>query len=134
MKKKMSLHNSLTFALLFLAISLAGCSGAKIKSSGIRHVQLGDPMPPKGISEFHQYAAKDTLFSDNGFDWRVVKVTYPKGIVWIESAVDNSANIGRIRIETPTLKVKKGIQTGESAPEVFKYASEWRIRPFREYK
>ena len=72
----------LLLATLFFVMS---CRDSKtLFQNGLSYAHLGDVMIPAGMGHFKGHAVRDTICSENDYQWRAAVLKYPNGNVWIE--------------------------------------------------
>ena len=79
-------------------------------------------------------ADRDTTFNDHEYSWRGLVLQYPMGKVYIEEDFEGMGTINRIRIETPELKLKNGIKTGDTVKQLRAASAKWTITALADYK
>lgn len=120
----------LGFLILF-----TGCAAHKtITESGLRYAKIGAAMPAPGTFKAGGHAVRDTVFEDETYHWQVAAVKYPEGVVYVEEDFYGSGNIARIRVETPQLKLKNGMHTGQTVAELQAITPDWYISPMPKFK
>ncbi|MEM0996280.1 MAG: hypothetical protein AAGN35_04335 [Bacteroidota bacterium] len=121
--------------LTLLLLSLPGCSGTeKLKKDGLAYLRIGDPMPKAGLSQLAGRALSESLAEEGGYQWRVCTVQYADGLVLIESDFGTHCSVSRIRIETPELRVKRGVHVGMAWSKLISKSRRWIARPFPAYQ
>lgn len=129
MKQPQNSHVLAGMAVMAM-ILIAGCTGNRIAPNGLSFARLGAEMPN---AQRLDQKASDTLFSENGFEWRAVKMAQGDGQIWVEESFDQSGHIGRIRIESADFSLKKGIRVGQSAAEILPKGKQWHLRAYPDY-
>lgn len=115
-------------------VLLNGCGTNKIRSGGLKYAQIGSAMPKAKMIDLAGRPASDSLLHEGRFTWRATRVDYEDGFVLIEEDFSQDDVVNRIRVETPSLKFKKGIAVGISAQDLARTAKEWTVTPFPEYQ
>ena len=130
--KKPENFKKMQLGVYILAISaiMMSCAGRKrISTAGIYQAQIGQEMPAAGLDNLKGVAAEDTLFSEGEYEWRVIKMKYNKGHVFVEEDFYGSDRVSRIRVETPELKMRNGLRVGMTVEDLRKKNSQWIISP-----
>jgi hypothetical protein len=121
-------------AVVLLALSLLGCASRRtLGTTGLPYARIGASMPEPGGFKVKGHSVKDTLFEDGRYEWRVAQVRYSEGVVYVEEDFYGSGKISRIRVETPQVKLKNGLQTGKTVAELAAITSDWYISPMPKY-
>lgn len=112
-----------------------GCTGKRklITTHGIYAARLGQDMPEWGVEEVKGIPALDTVFTEGDFEWRVTRLDYKKGAVFVEEDFYNSGNVSRIRVETPELRLRNGMHVGMAVSDLSKLKQHWFISPIPNY-
>lgn len=99
----------------------------KVLDSGFNCVKIGDPMLAKEIRKWKGLPVKDTMFSKDGYVWRVSMVSYPQGKVYFEEDFHGKGQINRIRIESPDISFGDSLRVGSPARDLSSFTGEWEI-------
>jgi hypothetical protein len=123
--------------LVFLCSSmvlLAGCASSKVlQPDGLAYAKIGATMPEPGAFKVRGHAVRDTVFEDEKYTWRVAKVAYSQGVVYVEEDFYGSGKISRVRVETPQVKLANGLQTGQQVSALLAITSDWYISPMPKF-
>ncbi len=91
-------------------------------------------MFPVGIGKLKGHAVRDTLCSENEYQWRASILKYKEGKVWIEEDFFGGNMINRIRIETPEIILRNGMRVGMPISALLESNSEWFVSPMPIYQ
>lgn len=118
--------------VLFLAIG--SCTSARtIKSTGLKGLKLGDPMPEEHITRLLGHPAHDSLIEEGGYAWRAMVVEHPSGMVLVESDFSNQDIINRIQIMASDLRFQKRIAVGSRVASLDELGGRWYISHLADY-
>ncbi len=121
------------FLLFPLALATSCSSGKKISSDGMAYAKIGASMPEPGTFKAKGHQVRDTVFEDEKYTWHVARVDYAQGCVFVEEDFYGSGKIGRIRVETPQVKLKNGLQTGQPVSALSAITTDWYISPMPKF-
>ncbi len=112
-----------------------GCVGPReISSKGLVYAKIGAEMPQKGAKRLKGHAVRDTLFDQDGYQWRASVLKYKRGKVYIEEDFLGEGKVNRIRIETPELLFNKQYSVGMPLESLKELAEEWSVYYLEDYK
>ena len=115
-------------ASIAAVVLLVSCGGSKkISRSGLKYIQIGDPMLKEGMDHLKGHAARDTIFNEDGYIWRAVILKYNTGKVYVEEDFFEKKVVNRIRIETPDLISRKTIKVGMNFADLKALGDDWEI-------
>jgi hypothetical protein len=121
--------------LALVVLAMSGCAGKKklITTHGIYAARIGQDMPEWGIEAVKGIPAQDTVFAEGDFEWRVTRLDFKKGAVFVEEDFYQSGQVSRIRVETPELRLRNGMRVGMSVADLAKLKQHWYISPIPAY-
>lgn len=115
--------------LVASALSMAaGCFPRhQIRTSGLKGLALGKPMPEKNIMRLIGYPAHDSVIEEGGYTWRAYVVELPEGHVLVESDFFQQETINRIQVYAPALTFQKTIQVGSTVADLAPLKKPWTV-------
>ncbi len=121
-------------SILLCCCAIYSCTPKQaITPKGIKIARLGKKMPAPA-STYAGFATRDSLITEAGFEWPVLRVEMQEGHVWIEGDFAGGASINRLRIETPELVYKRKIRVGSSLTALQALRGEWQALYLRSYR
>jgi hypothetical protein len=114
---------------------LAGCAGMNrtFDSQGLKFAQVGDEMPSLDKKRFKGMSVRDSLATQDEFEWRVARLRVPGGFIYLEEDFFLHEGINRIRIESDRYRSTKGLKVGMTVSDLLQAASPWTVSPLREH-
>lgn len=91
-------------------------------------------MPAPGEPRLKGHALRDTFVESGEFQWREAVLEYKKGNVYLEDDFYGSGHVNRIRIYTPELRLRNGLQVGMTVSELKAKANDWTVVPLADYQ
>lgn len=112
---------------LFLLVAGSCMSARTIKSTGLKGLALGEPMPEEHVTRLLGHPAHDSVIEQGGYNWRAMVIEHPSGSVLVESDFSNQDVINRIQIMASDLRFQKNITVGSTVASLDQLGGKWYI-------
>lgn len=123
----------LLIASLFLLFAGSCMSVRTIKSTGLKGLALGEPMPQEHVTRLLGHPAHDSIIEEGGYSWRAMVIEHPSGTVLVESDFANQDLINRIQIMASDLRFQKNIAVGSTVANLDQLGGKWYISHLADY-